>query len=271
MSAAPNSNAAPARAVSNASKAAALGVKAAESKAKVVAKPPTRAEAAAMRETAPLPNDWNQRGPYNPILDLLDEAGVKSVSTGPVCPNCDAEMSPTAVICVHCGFNKETGEKLETFSDVKSEHENTSTFVENDTNRLMAKAEKDILNAPTSAINQDFGDGSDSIVVALGAMLAFALIIVAGVLTVVLMDKITETTDPSRISFISSTVMAALCYLFITYTAFRASVFHGLGCVLFFPYAIVFAFMQGRAMLPYAIILLMSIVIGTATGIYTFS
>ena len=45
---------------------------------------------------------------YNPLLDLLDEAGVESMTRGPACENCGAEMHPSAVVCVSCGFNMAT-------------------------------------------------------------------------------------------------------------------------------------------------------------------
>ena len=44
--------------------------------------------------------------------DLFDEAGF-SEHVAAVCPNCRAEMSATAVLCVKCGYNKETGENFE--------------------------------------------------------------------------------------------------------------------------------------------------------------
>jgi hypothetical protein len=213
---------------------------------------------------------WNRTEKFNPILDLLDEAGVKRAATGPVCPHCEAEMSPTAVICVHCGFNRETGERLETFSDIRDENANTSMHIETDTEQLLAKAERDIRNAPVSTTNQDFGDGSDSIVVALGALLGFGLIIVAGVLTVLIMDRLAEQANPAMISFVTSTALVVACYLYITYTAFRVNSIHGLVCLLTIEYCVIFAFMQGRSLILFGIIMKVAMIISAVSGYIQF-
>jgi hypothetical protein len=214
---------------------------------------------------------WNRSEKFNPVLDLLDDAGVKRVTTGPTCPQCDAEISPTAIICVHCGFNKETGERLETFSDIKNENAVSSTFVETDTDLLLAQAERDIKNAPNSALNQDFGDGSDSIVVALGALLGFGLIIVAGVLTVLIMDRLAQQANPALISLVTSSVLVAGCYLYLTYTAFRTSVLQGIFCAATVVYCVIFAFMQGRSLILYGMIMSIALIIASVSGFIYFS
>jgi hypothetical protein len=212
---------------------------------------------------------WQRPEKFNPVLDLLDEAGVKAASTGPVCPNCQAEMSPTAIVCVQCGFNKETGAKLETFSDV-TEDDKSSRFVETDTDKLLAKAEKEILNAPISTLNQDFGDGSDSIVVALGALLGFGLIIVAGVVTVLVMDRVAQQSNPALISFVVSTVLVVGCVAYISIQAFRAGVIHGVMCLLTVQYCVVFGFMHGRSLIPIAILLQFCLLISGISGYVYF-
>ncbi len=222
------------------------------------------------KPTSPNGGIFSRGDRFNPILDLLDDAGVKAVTTKPVCPKCAVEMSPTAIICVHCGFNRETGERLETFSDVKLQTGAATTFIETDTDRLLAMAEKEIQAAPNSAINQDFGDGSDSIVVAIGALLGFGLIIVAGVLTILLMDRLATKVDSVQISFVTSTVIAALCMIYISFNAFRAGVIHGVMCVLTIQYCVVFAFMQGRSLFIYGIVMQASLFISAITGYFIF-
>jgi hypothetical protein len=221
------------------------------------------------KSKAPSANEvlWNRTEKFNPVLDLLDEAGVKRTATGPICPHCEAEMAPTAIICVHCGYNKDTGEKLETLSDVRNENESTSTFVETDTETLLAKAERDIKNAPNSALNQDFGDGSDSIVVALGALLGFGLIIVAGVMTVLMMDRLAERANPALISLVTSSALVVCCYLYITYTAFRLSTVQGIICALTVEYCVIFAFMQGRSRFVFGAIMKAAMIIAIISGL----
>lgn len=213
---------------------------------------------------------WKNSERFNPLLDLLDDAGVKRASSGPVCPHCEAEMAPTAIICVHCGFNKETGERLETFSDIKNDNDAVSTFVETDTDLLLAKAERDIKNAPNSALNQDYGDGSDSIVVALGALLGFGLIIVAGVLTVLIMDRVATQSNPALISFVTSGVLVVGCYLYLTYTAFRINVMQGIGCALTVEWCVIFAFLQGRSLIIFGMIMQIAIIIAGVSGYIYF-
>lgn len=47
------------------------------------------------------------------FADLFDDVGI-SHQTGPVCPACNAGVAAEAVICIHCGFNLETGQRLRT-------------------------------------------------------------------------------------------------------------------------------------------------------------
>lgn len=46
--------------------------------------------------------------------DLLNEVGVVQ-KTGPVCPNCQNDVKPGVVICVSCGFNLQTGQRMSGF------------------------------------------------------------------------------------------------------------------------------------------------------------
>ena len=146
-----------------------------------------------------------------------------------------------------------------------------SNFAETDTINFCAQAERDIKNAPNSALNQDFGDGSDSIVVALGALLGFGLIIVAGVLTVLIMDRLAQQANPALISFVSSTVLVAGCYIYLTYTAFRISVLQGFFCAATIVYCVVFAFMQGRSLILFGIIMNVALIIASVSGYIYFS
>ena len=48
------------------------------------------------------------------IDDLLDEVDLSVSATGHRCPECRHELEPDDVICVKCGYNLETGKKLQT-------------------------------------------------------------------------------------------------------------------------------------------------------------
>jgi len=57
--------------------------------------------------------------------DLFDEAGIESTAPGGIrCPSCFVPMQPSAVMCVSCGFNTQTGEKTEGFAQVGFEDDN---------------------------------------------------------------------------------------------------------------------------------------------------
>ncbi|MFO0914111.1 MAG: hypothetical protein U0795_14220 [Pirellulales bacterium] len=51
-------------------------------------------------------------GPNPALVALLDEAGITASRTGQRCPSCKQDIATDAVICVHCGFNLETGKQL---------------------------------------------------------------------------------------------------------------------------------------------------------------
>ncbi len=57
----------------------------------------------------------------NELDDLFEEEGLVQ-RTGVTCPSCLQEMKPGAILCVQCGYNTRTGEKLQSH---KTEAERT--------------------------------------------------------------------------------------------------------------------------------------------------
>ena len=55
----------------------------------------------------------------NSLAQLLDEAGLTASRTGRRCPQCFSDMVPEAIICIECGFNTETGQRLRVKRDIK--------------------------------------------------------------------------------------------------------------------------------------------------------
>jgi len=194
----------------------------------------------------------------NPMLELLSEAEVQSAPRGPVCNHCGADLAPLAIICVECGFNNETGKQLETTVGGGANQTAMS-----DADKIMARAEQEIDETPVSASEQDFGDGADSIVIALVALIGAAILVAIGVGIIFVMDKIGESVDTLLISMTGAVAMYLFCSIWITSVAFRAKPLHGLGCLLTGGlYAIVFGFMQGKTLLLPTLILIFSILIG---------
>ncbi len=207
---------------------------------------------------------------HNPLLDLLDEAGVESTPTGPVCESCGNEISPHAVICVNCGFNRETGRKLETavFDDEDGGEYSTSGMT--DAEKLMARAEKEIEDSPVTAVGQDFGDGADSIVIAGVSLVVLAIVVAIGIGIIFVMDQIGEKINSALISFFASIAIALACILWITIVAFLSKSTQGMICVCTLGlYCIVFGFTHGKLLLP-TIILLLAILIGVASSFFAF-
>ena len=71
--------------------------------------------------------------------DFFDEAGLTK-KTGKFCPNCDTSIPDVGAVCVKCGFNLETGQKLAAH-EIKSEFEEFGNAHLNEAARMMAREE----------------------------------------------------------------------------------------------------------------------------------
>lgn len=215
----------------------------------------------------------NSASTYNPILDLLDEAGVKSVPTGPVCANCGTEMHPSSVICVECGYNAATGEQLET--EVYEEDDDIVDAGRSDAEKIMAKAERAIDDSPVTAVGQDFGDGADSFVIATIALVAFLVLVGFGVAVVLFMDVIVDQFGLTShgISLAASICISLMCIIWISTVAYLMKPAQGIACICTAGlYCIIFGFMQGSKLLIPTIGLLLAILIGLISyAVGTFS
>lgn len=207
---------------------------------------------------------------HNPLLDLLDEAGVESVPQGPICENCGADMELNAVICVDCGLNTSTGLQLETesFEDPAEVYNDDEI---SDADKIMAKAEREIEEMPVTAVGQNFGDGADSFLIAFVGMIGLLILVTIGVGIIFLMDFFGELIEPALISFWASAGIYVLCTIWITIVAFMAKPVQGIVCVCTGGlYCIIFGFLTRGLILP-AIILCTSVVIGIVSGIFAFA
>ncbi len=207
-------------------------------------------------------------GAYDPIAELLDEANVKGVVRGAGCPDCGAEVRAGAIICVDCGFNIETGEKLKTRTGggVDSEIEDVGMT---DADKIMRKAEEEIDETPIVSDGEDFGDGGDSFVIA-GVAGGILLVIVAIALLIIMtMEQVSKVYNSAFISCLASGGLWAAMTLWIGYVAMRAKPIHGIACVATAGlYAIFFGFMQGKSLIVPTICLIISMFIGLASFAY---
>lgn len=222
--------------------------------------------ASAKPRSASRPAGGSVRSNPNPMMDLLDEANVKGVTRGPTCDNCAAELMPGAVICIECGYNMETGKRVNT----EVEEGSGSTAGMTDADRLMAQAEKDIDDMPVTADGQDFGDGADSFVIAGVAGAILLLLVGIGLVIIFSMEQISKGINSGAISMCAAIVMVILNGAWITIVAFKQhKPGHALACICTgFLYSVVYGFMQGKDLLIPTVILLFSILIAAASGTY---
>lgn len=206
---------------------------------------------------------------FNPMVELLDEAQVKTATRGPLCPNCSSELKPKAILCVECGFNIQTGERVRRVSQIDDGDEFSGM---SETEKILARAERDIEEMPVSGVGQDFGDGGDSFFIALVAGIVLAALIGLGMIIVFSMETLTKTvTSSGAISFFASVALIVAMSLWITFVAFKQSAKQGMACVLTAGlWCVVYGFMQGRQLIVPTIILLFSFLIGAGAGIWCY-
>lgn len=204
------------------------------------------------------------------LLDLLDEAGVKSTPQGPICPACGDEMNASAVICVNCGYNVATGQYLDTYAE--EDVGGVETVGMTDADKIMAKAESEIEESPIGAEDQDFGDGADSYVIAVAAMAILGVLVLVGLSVVLIMESLTSAVSTELISGIASVGIAMGCGLWITIIAFKSKPGHGVACVASIGlYCPIYGFIQGRGTILAAIVMIAAFVIGGISWIVFLS
>lgn len=207
---------------------------------------------------------------HNPLLDLLDEQNIRSVVRGPICENCACELSPNAVVCVECGFNVETGQMLQTEAYEDDFDAASSDSTMSDAERIMAKAEKDIEDMPVTSEGQNFGDGSESYLIAAVGLIVAVILISAAMVIIFMMETITQYWASSAVSFVASTLLYCLMGVWISIVAFRSKAGHGVACLATaFLWCIVFGFLQGKGLLVPVLVLIACLLIGAASGTYS--
>lgn len=75
--------------------------------------------AAPQQPAAPNPFAAPPQQPFAAGPSIFDDAGMRTFTPGkPLCPSCNAEMQPGAILCVKCGYNVQLGRKMS--SNVKA-------------------------------------------------------------------------------------------------------------------------------------------------------
>lgn len=206
------------------------------------------------------------------LLDLLDDAGVKSTPRGPICAACGSEMDPTAVICIDCGYNVATGQYLDTYTDDELSDQLDHADM-SDAEKAMAKAEREIDESPIGADEQDFGDGADAYIVAMAGFAVFAVLLLLGLGTVLVMDSLTDDINTGLISAIAGTAIFLGCGIWITMIAFKSKqVSHGIGCLATVGlYCPVYGIMRGSGTIAVSAIMILAAIISGGSWAYCFA
>lgn len=169
-----------------------------------------------------------ERPKYNPLDDLLAEEGVKSAPTGPVCPSCSEPVSPTAVLCVQCGFNLQTGEKIHAEDDEDDDELVMAGMSE--TEKMLYKAEKELEDTPISADGEKFGDEGDSYIVAIVLLVVVVGLAFFAVYFVMFLDSFEDFNTP-LVSGWASVFFCVGSMIVVTITAFKERPLEGYLCL----------------------------------------
>jgi hypothetical protein len=115
---------------------------------------------------------------------LFDEVGVvaEAPTAGPRCPSCGKGLAPHAVLCVNCGFNLQTGQRVATMAPhVAPSGGHGHDPLEGQAEEMIAKAAREIAEQPISAEGKDFGEGTNPLswLLALCLPLIFAIAVFA--------------------------------------------------------------------------------------------
>lgn len=193
-------------------------------------------EPAASRQAGTLPGNLG-----DPLADLLDEIGVQGAQTGPTCPNCDAPItSQSARLCINCGYNFETGELMRTVAyDEDDKYAGMS-----ETEKMLAKAEKEIDDMPISGEGEDFGDGAGAYMVA--GLVALVAITITGIALAVTMgmQQMAETGGSTNMAIAASAGLLLFTHVWMVIAAFMKDTTQGVICMFFPPYSFIFAILN---------------------------
>lgn len=133
--------------------------------------PPTAATAAPMLAAAPDAADDLMPASFTPVPSGPDSPAAAPTSK-PRCPSCGGPLKPTAVICINCGFNLQTGAKLNTAAAVEPVAVNTAPLG----GSLAAISARSGLNADALADEQRQKQFRNEVLIPLICLIAGALL-----------------------------------------------------------------------------------------------
>lgn len=169
------------------------------------------------------------------VGDLLSEAGLHQ-QTGTPCPSCSAMLPDNAVLCVQCGYNLQTGQKLQTMTATGERIGMTET--EKMLHRAAVSLEKD-------PVKHDEGYGSMG-----GAWLTLGIMMVGLLVGLAILFAAFKWIDAggnaraTAVMFAIGWIMNAVGNVWILTIAFKESVLQGVLCLLVPFYIFLYMFVN---------------------------
>lgn len=166
----------------------------------------------------------------DPFLnDLLLEAGVTSDihHTGPRCPGCNAPIQPDAMLCVKCGYNVRTGQRIKTHVGQTSEFGHLSGSV--NAEEAIKRAEEEIAERPIETSDADYGDMLTASLLTGGLLIVTVITVGLGYVLFRWVDvSATSNTGIAMIMVLIGTPMYTIGVIWILVLAFMEDLVQGL-------------------------------------------
>lgn len=166
----------------------------------------------------------------DPFLnDLLVEAGVTSDihHTGPRCPGCNAPIQPDAMLCVKCGYNLRTGQRMRAQVGPSSEfaHLTGSANAED----LIKRAEEEIAERPIETSSNEYGDMLTASLLTGGLLIVTIITVGLGYVLFRFVDvRASSNTGIAMIMVLIGTPMYTIGVIWILVLAFMEDMVQGL-------------------------------------------
>lgn len=175
-----------------------------------------------------------QAPPASSVPTIFDDAGMKAKQhTGQVCPSCYHPMKQGAIICVHCGYSLQLGRKME------MQIHGRGAGGHGEAAELALQRAANMLEDDKREEKKKTSEG-----VPWWAYLLMFLGACSFLATMMLIPQKTAMTIAGFVVIGISVLLANYGYICILVVAFREHIGHGLGCLFFGLYAVVYSFMR---------------------------
>lgn len=166
----------------------------------------------------------------DPFLnDLLVEAGVTSDihHTGPRCPGCNAPIQTDAMLCVKCGYNLRTGQRIKSQVGPSSEFAHLTGGA--NAEEMIKRAEEEIAERPIETSANEYGDMLTASLLTGGLLIVTVITVGLGYVLFRWVDvSATSNTGIAMIMILIGTPMYTIGVIWILVLAFMEDLVQGL-------------------------------------------